>query len=72
MKTSRQYRTQREFMCELFQKHGGDKDKICAEFAQAIRQGLVSRRSNINRVTEEHYAQALWYDGIKKGWLGDS
>jgi hypothetical protein len=72
MKASSKYETQREYMRKLFQKHGGDKDKVCAELAQAIRRGLVSHRSNLNRITEEYYAQALWYDGIKKGWLTDS
>jgi hypothetical protein len=56
-------------MRALFQKHAGDKDKVCAEFAQAGRDGLVPHKSNLNKVTEEHYALDLWYDGIKKGWL---
>jgi hypothetical protein len=63
------YGQQRNLMRALFQKHGGDKHKICAEFAQADRNGLVPHKSNLNKVTEAKYAQALWYDGIKRGWL---
>lgn len=56
-------------MCALFNKHGGNKMKVCAEFAQAVGDGLVRRKSNLNKVTQEQYALALWYDGAKKGWL---
>lgn len=61
--------TQRTQMCALFRKHEGNKTKACAEFAQAVRDGLVEHKSNLNKVTKEQYALALWYDGAKKGWL---
>ena len=60
---------QRVHMCALFQKHEGNRMKVCIEFAQAVRNGLVKHRSNLNKVTAEQYALALWYDGAKKGWL---
>jgi hypothetical protein len=60
---------QRQYMCSLFGKHGGSKMKVCAAFAQAVHDGLVEHKSNLNRVTREKYAVALWYDGAKKGWL---
>jgi Ethanolamine utilization protein EutJ (predicted chaperonin) len=56
-------------MCALFKKHEGNRMKVCTEFAQAVRDGLVEHRSNLNKVTKEQYALALWYDGVKKGWL---
>jgi hypothetical protein len=56
-------------MCALFRKHEGNKMKACAEFAQAVRDGQVKHKSNLNKVTKEQYALALWYDGAKKGWL---
>jgi hypothetical protein len=60
---------QRVHMCVLFQKHEGNRMKVCMEFAQAVRDGLVKHKSNLNKVTTEQYALALWYDGAKKGWL---
>lgn len=60
---------QRVHMCALFKKHEGNKMQVCAEFAQAVRDGLVEHKSNLNKVTKQQYAQALWYDGAKKGWL---
>jgi hypothetical protein len=60
---------QRVHMCALFKKHEGNRMNACAEFAQAVREGLVKHKSNLNKVTKEQYALALWYDGVKKGWL---
>ena len=60
---------QRVHMCALFKKHEGNRVNACAEFAQAVREGLVKHKSNLNKVTHEQYAVALWYDGAKKGWL---
>ena len=60
---------QRVHMCVLFKKHEGNRVNACAEFAQAVRDGLVEHKSNLNKVTKEQYALALWYDGAKKGWL---
>ncbi len=56
-------------MRALFKKHAGNKTKVCADFAQAVGAGLVKRKSNLNKVTQEQYALALWYDGTKRGWL---
>ena len=60
---------QRLHMRALFKKHEGNRVNTCAEFAQAVRDGLVKHKSNLNKVTQEQYALALWYDGVKKGWL---
>ena len=60
---------QRVHMRALFKKHEGNRVNACAEFAQAVREGLVKHKSNLNKVTQEQYALALWYDGAKKGWL---
>ena len=60
---------QRVHMCSLFKKHEGNKTKVCTEFAQAVHDGLVTHKSNLNRITKEQYTLALWYDGAKKGWL---
>lgn len=61
--------SQRECMRELLVQFGGDRDRVCAAYAQAERDGVVSRNRNANAMSPEDYAVALWEDGIKKGWL---
>jgi hypothetical protein len=56
-------------MRTLFREHAGNREKVCGEFAQAIRDGRVLRKSNLYKVPEEKYALALWYDAVAKGWL---
>ena len=58
--------TQREFMREL----GGDRAVVVQSYASAERDGIVDRKRNANRQTPEQYAEALFADGIAKGWLG--
>ena len=62
--------TQRDVMRELDRRFGGDHDKVVAAYAAAERRGDVMRASNVHDMTPEEYAQALYRDGVKKGWLG--
>lgn len=61
--------TQRDYMRKLFQQFDGDKNRVCAAYAQAELDGVVSRNRNSHDRSPEDYAVALWEDGIKKGWL---
>ncbi|MEQ1938048.1 hypothetical protein ABMA46_07330 [Mesorhizobium sp. CN5-321] len=61
--------SQRDYMRELFVQFGSSRDKVCAAYAQAERDGIVSRNRNSNAMCPEDYAAALWEDGIHKGWL---
>jgi hypothetical protein len=69
MGRSNTYGKQRKLMRELFEKYAGSPTKICGEYAEADRRGLVPHKSNRNKVPPEKYAIALLYDGIKRGWL---
>ena len=60
---------QRNFMRELYKKHNGNKDMIIKEYAEGERQGVVIREQNQHQLTVEAYAQALYKDGIRKGWI---
>lgn len=60
---------QRDYMRKLFVDMGGDRDKACAAYARAERDGIVSRSRNTHDMLPEDYANALWKDGVKKGWL---
>jgi len=60
---------QRDFMRKLLVELGGDKELVCAAYAQAERRGVVNRNSDTHGKAPEDYAAALWQDGIKKGWL---
>lgn len=61
--------TQRDYMRHLVSQLGLDKAKVCAAYAQAERDDKVSRIRDQNDTSPEAYADALWEDGIKKGWL---
>jgi hypothetical protein len=61
--------TQREYMCKMFREHRGDKIKVCTNYVQAERAGLVPRKSNVGRIKPEQYALGLWRDGVRRGWL---
>ncbi len=61
--------TQRDVMRNLFRRFGGDHDRIVAAYAAAERAGDVQRASNVRGMEPEEYAERLYQDGIKKGWL---
>jgi hypothetical protein len=60
---------QREMMIALISKYGLDQDIVCREYAQAEQRGEVRRESNVGDISAEQYAQALWQDGIRRGWI---
>ena len=61
--------SQRDYMRKLAIELGGDRAKVCAAYAQAERDGIVARNRNRHNMASEHYAAALWEDGVAKGWL---
>ena len=61
--------SQRDYMRELLVQFGSDRDKVCATYAQAERDGVVSRKKNTTGTSPEGYAIALWKDGARRGWL---
>ncbi len=60
--------SQRDYMRELIVRFSGDRDKVCAAYAQSERDGVVSRNRNANAMSPADYAIALWKDGVRKGW----
>ena len=62
---------QRDVMRDLYRKHGGDRDVVCAAYAEAESSGLAPRKRK-GSMSAEVYAKALWADGIKKGWLSNA
>lgn len=60
---------QREYMRRLVSSLGPDRDAVVREYANAERDGTVSRKKNAAGHDPEAYAQALWRDGVRKGWL---
>lgn len=65
----RRHYNQRDMMRELNRLHCGNVYKICDAYAAAEARGLVERESNLNAITAYEYAQYLYLDGRKKGWL---
>ena len=60
---------QREYMRKLATELGLDKLAVCSAYAKAERDGIVTRLSKTTRMAPTDYANALWEDGAKKGWL---
>jgi hypothetical protein len=60
---------QRDLIRRLVAEHGRNKDRVCTEYAAAERSGQVQRKSNPKGLSPEQYAEALWYDGERKGWF---
>lgn len=61
--------TQRDVMRDLYRRCGGDHNRVIAAYAAAERAGNVRRASNVRGMEPEEYAERLYQDGIKKGWL---
>lgn len=63
--------SQHDTMRRLYTLHKGNREVVCAAYAQAERDGLVARASNLHSQRSEIYAAALWRDGHRKGkaWL---
>jgi hypothetical protein len=61
--------SQRAVMQCLFVRHGGDIATVIAAYADAERNGGVTRNSNRCKLGSEEYAKVLLNDGFRKGWL---
>jgi hypothetical protein len=58
--------TQRNAMRHLLSVHGYDKRRVCEAYAAEDRRGKVERKSNINDMTSEAYADEVWRDGHRR------
>ena len=56
-------------MLDVFSKYNGDKEKVIKAYAWMEEKGYAPRSSNIHNFSSMYYAEALYSDGIKKGWL---
>jgi hypothetical protein len=65
----RKFRYQRDAMRELFHHFGDNKEKLVRGYAWLEGHGSVERKSNSHSFDAVHYAEALYNDGEKKGWL---
>lgn len=60
---------QRDKLRELATQHGDNRDAIVKAYAAAECRGEVQRKSNSHKITALQYANALYNDALKKGWL---
>ena len=65
----RRFRYQRDAMRELFHHFGDNKEKLLRGYTWLEGQGSVERKSNSHSLNARYYAEALYNDGKKKGWL---
>ena len=63
------YRYQREAMRAVFQKANGDKFKTIRAYEYLEEKSFVQRKNNTHGFDAGYYAEALYNDGIQKGWL---
>lgn len=64
--------TQRDAMRRLGVELGWRKEAVCAAYVEAEARGVVARLRNKKGLSAERYADALWRDGVAKGWLHGS
>ena len=57
-----------DYMRKLISELGRNQAAVCAAYAKAEDDGVVSRKSNDNNMSSLEYAIALWKDGERKGW----
>lgn len=60
---------QRDAMRLFYKEHGGDKAAVVGAYAKAEAEGRVARGSNKHKLDATAYAEALYADGIRKGWI---
>ncbi len=65
----RNYRYQRGAMREVFGKYNGDKNKAIRAYAWLEENSYAPRKNNTHNFGSMYYAEALYNDGVKKGWL---
>ena len=63
------YRFQRDAMREVFNKYNGEKKKVIRAYAWLEEKGYAPRKNNTHNFSSMYYSEALYNDGIKKGWL---
>tara|TARA_B100000586_G_scaffold222794_1_gene169956 strand:+ start:672 stop:1154 length:483 start_codon:yes stop_codon:yes gene_type:complete len=63
------YRYQRDAMRGVFEKYNGDKNKSIRAYAWLEENSYAPRKNNTHGFGAMYYAEALYNDGIKKGWL---
>jgi len=63
------YRFQRDAMREVFSKYNGEKIKVIKAYAWLEENGYAPRKNNTHNFSSIYYAEALYNDGVKKGWL---
>ena len=63
------YRYQRDAMREVFEKCNGDKNKSIRAYAWLEENSYAPRKNNMHNFGSMYYAEALYNDGLKKGWL---
>jgi hypothetical protein len=61
--------TQRNIMRIIYNAFHGNREVCVWGFAEAERVGEVRRRSNVRNLSAEDYAERLFDDGVRKGWL---
>jgi hypothetical protein len=61
--------SQRDLMRKIWEAQNHDVDSTVREYARKEGLGQIVRKSNIHSISALSYAQRLFNDGLKKGWL---
>jgi hypothetical protein len=62
---------QREYMKSLYGRFGDNMDLLIKLYAEAEQKGLVPRKSNSHAWSPSQYANALYRDGRRRGWISE-
>ena len=60
---------QREYMKKLVSELGRNEKLVIGAYVKGEKNGEVKRKKDINNMSPENYARALWLDGVAKKWL---
>ena len=58
-------------MRELHKEFPDDSRKVIAQYASEEVKGNVSRKSNLRDLSPQDFAERLYADGQRKGWIND-
>ena len=62
---------QRDMMRQLYSRLHRKKESVVAAYARAETNGDVARKKNARRISSHDYAERLFGDGIRKGWISE-
>ncbi len=62
---------QRDMMRQLYSSLHRKKEAVVAAYARAETEGKVVRKQNTRQISSRDFAERLFADGVRKGWISE-